>query len=100
MDKMIMEGGLRLKGEAVVGGSKNATLPIMVAALLGTGPSVVRGTPQLRDITTMNKVLEVLGAKAYQEGSDLYIDPKGFKKWEAPYDLVSQMRASIYVMGP
>ena len=100
MDKMILEGGLRLKGEAEVGGSKNASLPIMVAALLGSGPSVIRGTPQLRDISTMIKVLEVLGAKAYQQGSDLYVDPKGFKKWEAPYDLVSQMRASIYVMGP
>ena len=100
MDKMIVEGGLRLKGEAEVGGSKNATLPIMVAALLGSGPSVVRGTPRLRDIDTMIQVLETLGAKASQSGSDLHIDPKGFKKWEAPYDLVKQMRASIYVMGP
>jgi UDP-N-acetylglucosamine 1-carboxyvinyltransferase len=100
MDKMLVEGGLRLKGEAEVGGSKNATLPIMVAALLGSGPTVVRGTPRLRDIDTMIKVLETLGAKASQQGSDLHIDPKGFKKWEAPYDLVKQMRASIYVMGP
>ena len=100
MDKMLVEGGYRLKGEAEVGGSKNATLPIMVAALLGTGPSVVRGTPRLRDVDTMIKVLETLGAKASQQGSDLHIDPKGFKKWEAPYDLVKQMRASIYVMGP
>jgi UDP-N-acetylglucosamine 1-carboxyvinyltransferase len=100
MDKMLVEGGLRLKGEAEVGGSKNATLPIMVAALLGSGPSVVRGTPRLRDVDTMIKVLETLGAKASQQGSDLHIDPKGFKKWEAPYDLVKQMRASIYVMGP
>jgi UDP-N-acetylglucosamine 1-carboxyvinyltransferase len=100
MDKMLVEGGLRLKGEAEVGGSKNASLPIMVAALLGGGPSVVRGTPRLRDIDTMIQVLETLGAKASQQGSDLHIDPKGFKKWEAPYDLVKQMRASIYVMGP
>ncbi len=96
----MVEGGLRLKGEAEVGGSKNATLPIMVAALLGSGPSVVRGTPRLRDIDTMIQVLETLGAKASQQGSDLHVDPKGFKKWEAPYDLVKQMRASIYVMGP
>src|SRR5665213_2101467 len=100
MDKMLVEGGLRLKGEAEVGGSKNATLPIMVAALLGSSPSVVRGTPRLRDIDTMIQVLETLGAKSSQQGSDLHIDPKGFKKWEAPYDLVKQMRASIYVMGP
>jgi UDP-N-acetylglucosamine 1-carboxyvinyltransferase len=100
MDKMILEGGRRLKGEAEVGGSKNATLPIMVAALLGRGPSVVRGVPHLRDIDTMVKVLETLGVKAGQSGSDLHVDPKGLKKFEAPYELVSTMRASIYVMGP
>jgi UDP-N-acetylglucosamine 1-carboxyvinyltransferase len=100
MDKMILEGGRRLKGEAEVGGSKNATLPIMVAALLGRGPSVVRGVPRLRDIDTMVKVLETLGVKASQAGSDLHIDPKGLKRFEAPYELVSTMRASIYVMGP
>lgn len=100
MDKMIVEGGRRLKGEAEIGGSKNATLPIMVAAMLGKGPSVVRGTPRLRDVDTMIKVLETLGVKAGQEGSVLSIDPKGLKKYEAPYDLVSTMRASIYVMGP
>ena len=100
MDKMILEGGRRLKGEAEVGGSKNATLPIMVAALLGRGPSVVRGVPHLRDIDTMLKVLETLGVKASQDGGDLHIDPKGLRKFEAPYELVSTMRASIYVMGP
>ena len=100
MDKMIVEGGRRLKGEAEIGGSKNATLPIMVAALLAKGPSVVRGTPRLRDVDTMNKVLETLGVKASQDRSDLHIDPKGLKKYEAPYDLVKTMRASIYVMGP
>jgi UDP-N-acetylglucosamine 1-carboxyvinyltransferase len=100
MDKMIVEGGRRLKGEAEIGGSKNATLPIMVAALLGKSASVVRGAPRLRDVDTMIKVLETLGVRASQEASVLHIDPKGLKKYEAPYDLVRTMRASIYVMGP
>jgi UDP-N-acetylglucosamine 1-carboxyvinyltransferase len=100
MDKMIVEGGKRLKGEAEIGGSKNATLPIMVAAMLGKGPSTIHGVPKLRDIDTMIKVLEVLGLKAGQDGSELHVDPKGLKKYEAPYELVSTMRASIYVMGP
>ncbi len=100
MDKLIIEGGLRLKGEAEVGGSKNATLPIMVAALLAKGASRFRGVPRLRDIDTMVKVLRTLGAKASQTGDVLDVDPKGFNKWEAPYDLVRTMRASIYVMGP
>ena len=100
MDKMIVEGGRALKGEADIGGSKNATLPIMVAALLAKGPSVVRGTPRLRDVDTMVRVLETLGAKSSQQGSDLHIEPGGLDKFEAPYDLVRTMRASIYVMGP
>jgi UDP-N-acetylglucosamine 1-carboxyvinyltransferase len=100
MDKMIVEGGRALKGEADIGGSKNATLPIMVAALLAKGPSVVRGVPRLRDIDTMVKVLETLGVRAFQQGSDLTVDPKGLDKHEAPYDLVRTMRASYYVLGP
>jgi UDP-N-acetylglucosamine 1-carboxyvinyltransferase len=100
MDKMIVEGGIALRGEAEIGGSKNATLPIMVAALLGKGPSVIKGTPRLRDVDTMVKVLETLGAKASQSGSELSVDPKGLAGFEAPYDLVRTMRASIYVMGP
>ena len=77
MDKMIVEGGRALKGEADIGGSKNATLPIMVAALLAKGPSVVRGVPRLRDIDTMVKVLETLGVRAFQQGSDLNRRPQG-----------------------
>lgn len=97
---MIVEGGRRLKGEAEIAGSKNATLPIMAAAMLGKGSSLVLGVPRLRDVDTMGKVLETLGVKARQEGSRLQIDPQGLKRYEAPYELVSTMRASIYVMGP
>ncbi|MGH7443075.1 MAG: UDP-N-acetylglucosamine 1-carboxyvinyltransferase, partial [bacterium] len=100
MDKMLVEGGRRLKGEAEVGGSKNATLPIMAAAMLAKSPSHVRGVPRLRDVDTMARVLETLGVKASQEGPELFLDPKGLDKFEAPYELVRTMRASIYVMGP
>ncbi len=100
MDKMVVEGGRRLKGEVEIGGSKNATLPVMVAALLAKGPSRIRGVPRLKDVDTMARVLETLGAQAGQEGSELHVDPRGLSKHEAPYDLVRTMRASIYVMGP
>ena len=100
MDKMLIEGGSRLKGEATVGGSKNATLPVMVAALLAPGRSVIHGVPRLKDVDTMSAVLGQLGATADQEASTLSIDAKGLNAWEAPYDLVRTMRASIYVMGP
>jgi UDP-N-acetylglucosamine 1-carboxyvinyltransferase len=100
MDKIIVEGGKPLKGEAVVGGSKNATLPIMVAALLAPGESRIEGVPRLNDVDTMVQVLETLGAKSGQEGSTLKVDASHLEKWEAPYELVRTMRASIYVMGP
>lgn len=100
MDKIVIEGGKALKGEATVGGSKNATLPIMVAALLAEGASKIEGVPRLKDVETMTQVLETLGAKASQEGSTLHVDATGLSKWEAPYELVRTMRASIYVMGP
>jgi UDP-N-acetylglucosamine 1-carboxyvinyltransferase len=99
MEKMLIEGGRRLKGEATVGGSKNATLPVMVAALLAEGRSKIEGVPRLRDVDTMSAVLRHLGAKANQEGSTLEVDATGLASWEAPYDLVRTMRASIYVMG-
>ena len=100
MDKMLIEGSAKLKGEASVGGSKNASLPVMVAALLAEGPSVIEGVPRLKDIDTMSAVLGQLGATASQEGSRLQVDSRGLDKFEAPYDLVRTMRASIYVMGP
>lgn len=100
MDTMLIEGGSRLKGEATVGGSKNASLPIMVAALLADGSSKIEGVPRLKDIDTMCAVLATLGASASQQGSTLQVDSRGLDKFEAPYDLVRTMRASIYVMGP
>lgn len=100
MDKMIVEGGRRLKGVTEVGGSKNATLPIMAAAMLAKGASLILGAPRLRDVDTMAKVLGTLGVRVDHDGSRLALDPQGLKGHEAPYDLVRTMRASIYVMGP
>jgi UDP-N-acetylglucosamine 1-carboxyvinyltransferase len=101
MDRFIIRGGLRLKGEVEVSGSKNATLPIQVAAaILADSPSTIRNAPDLRDVRFMGNVLEHLGAKVNQDGSTLHIDPRRLSGFEAPYEFVSQMRASIYVLGP
>jgi UDP-N-acetylglucosamine 1-carboxyvinyltransferase len=101
MDKIIIEGGKKLKGEVEVSGSKNASLPIMVAALLAKGATKLYGVPRLNDTLTMAKVIGTLGAKAvFDEQGIFHLDPKGFSHHEAPYDLVRTMRASIYVMGP
>ncbi|HIE27682.1 TPA: UDP-N-acetylglucosamine 1-carboxyvinyltransferase [Candidatus Poribacteria bacterium] len=101
MDKFIIQGGRRLEGTIVVSGSKNATLPIAVAAaILGDGVSTIHNVPLLQDVNFMCGVLEVLGAKTQLENSVLTIDPGEHAAYEAPYDLVRKMRASIYVLGP
>jgi len=100
MKTMVIKGGKKLKGEVSVSGSKNAALPIMAAALLSSGASVIKNVPNLTDIRTMSKLLTMLGAKViYKEGT-LTIDPKGVNNYKAPYELVKTMRASIYVLGP
>lgn len=100
MERIIIQGGRRLEGRVSVSGSKNATLPLMAAALLADSPSVITNVPELRDIQTMADVLRSLGAAVSFSANTLTIDPAGFANTEAPYDIVRKMRASIYVMGP
>lgn len=100
MDKLIIEGSKRLRGEVTVSGSKNASLPILAAALLTDEKSVIRNVPSLRDISTMLKIFKALDVKARQDGDTVTIEPAGYKKHRAPYELVSTMRASICVLGP
>ena len=100
MDKIVIRGGRRLKGEEKIGGAKNAVLPVMAACLLTRGVSVIRNVPQLRDVATMGSVLEQLGVKTERKGDVLTIDSSRIDSHEAPYDLVRTMRASIYVLGP
>ena len=99
MQKISVKGGKVLKGTVEISGAKNATLPVMVAALLGGSPSTIRNVPYLNDIKTMTEVLRKLGAKAVLEDHSLKIDPAGFDQFEAPYELVKTMRASIYSLG-
>lgn len=99
MDKLIIKGGRPLSGTVTVSGAKNAALPIMASALLATGEHAIFGVPHLRDIRTMIKLLEHIGAKV-QWDSHLVIRTNRFNATEAPYDLVKTMRASILVLGP
>lgn len=100
MLKYIIQGPVRLKGEVSVSGSKNSILALMAGALLSNDEVVLDNIPKLKDIDTMAKVLEIIGAKVKREGNSLVIDPRTCSNFEAPYDLVSTMRASIYVLGP
>jgi UDP-N-acetylglucosamine 1-carboxyvinyltransferase len=100
MDKLVIEGGKALKGTVPVSGSKNAVLPIMAATLLAPGQYHLENVPRLRDVTTMSRLLKSIGAGVRMENHTLDIDTSGCDSWEAPYDLVKTMRASIYVLGP
>lgn len=101
MEKLIIKGGTRLEGTIPVSGCKNAVLPIAVAAaILGDGVSVLHNVPNLTDVMTLRAVLEGLGATIKFKNSTLYIEPINHLEYEASYDLVRKMRASIYVLGP
>ncbi len=103
MDKIVIEGGKRLSGEVKISGAKNAALPILVSSLLADGWSTFTNVPDLRDIRTVCKILENHGATVLLDENDssvIRINGSGLNNFEAPYDLVRQMRASILVLCP
>jgi UDP-N-acetylglucosamine 1-carboxyvinyltransferase len=100
MEKLVIEGGKRLHGTVTISGAKNACLPIIAATLLTDEKSVIRNVPGLRDMSTMLKILRNLGVSIQQDGDKITIFPNGYKRYIAPYELVSTMRASICVLGP
>jgi UDP-N-acetylglucosamine 1-carboxyvinyltransferase len=100
MDKFIINGGKKLEGSVRISGAKNAVLPIMAATLLAKGKSVLHNVPHLNDIKMMAHVMRVIGARIDFEDDTMEIDTTHASFCEAPYELVSKMRASIYVMGP
>jgi UDP-N-acetylglucosamine 1-carboxyvinyltransferase len=100
MDKFIVEHNRELSGKIYVSGAKNAILPVMAACLLAPGKSVLKNVPTLIDLKTMAHLLRVIGARVDYENGSMNIDSKDVCYPEAPYELVSKMRASIYVLGP
>lgn len=100
MEKIVIEGKARLEGEVTVSGAKNAVLPIMAACILNEGVNTFTNVPDLADVRTMIKLLRILGAEVEYENGCLSIDSKKINKWEAPYELVKTMRASVLVLGP
>jgi UDP-N-acetylglucosamine 1-carboxyvinyltransferase len=100
MDAIEIVGGKRLSGEVPISGAKNAALPMMTASLLIAGKTTIRNVPHLRDIVTLLDLLRLLGVEGGYEDHSLHLDATNLTSTEAPYDLVRQMRASIYVLGP
>jgi UDP-N-acetylglucosamine 1-carboxyvinyltransferase len=103
MDKFVISGPAKIQGRIKTDGSKNAALPIIAGALLiEKGETIIRNIPPLRDIDTIVKMLEYVGAKiAYDRKTQtMTIDAAGVNQNTAPYDLMRQMRASFLVLGP
>lgn len=101
MDKFVIRGGAPLEGVIEVSGSKNAGLPIPIAAaILGTTDSRIENVPDLQDIHTMARLLGHLGTEVEFDNGTLHLGASDSLSVEAEYDLVRRMRASIYVLGP
>jgi len=100
MDEIIIKGGRSLSGEVVVGGAKNAALPILTASILAKGKFTFQNVPNLRDIDSIKELLSTMGAEVESSGHTVHIDTSGMNHFEAPYEQVRKMRASILVLGP
>jgi UDP-N-acetylglucosamine 1-carboxyvinyltransferase len=101
VDKLVIKGGRRLRGEVRVSGAKNAALPILASSLLATGRSLYRNVPDLGDVGTMKVLLGRLGAGVDGGRAGLTgVDTGKLNAFEAPYEVVKTMRASALVLGP
>ncbi len=100
MEKIVVEGGYRLKGSIRISGAKNSALPLMAAALLTRGRSKLNNVPRLKDVETMKEIMKEMGIKFYRKGDTLIIDSNELHFVEASYELVRKMRASILLLGP
>ena len=101
MDKLLITGGQRLSGDVRISGAKNAALPILAATLLAEEPVTVGNVPHLQDVTTTIRLLGHMGAQiTVDDRMQVEVDASRITSYEAPYDLVKTMRASILVLGP
>ncbi|MDO8369622.1 MAG: UDP-N-acetylglucosamine 1-carboxyvinyltransferase [Candidatus Nitrotoga sp.] len=100
MQKLVVQGGIPLRGEVRISGAKNAALPIMCASLLTSDVLQLSNMPDLHDVTTMRKLLEQMGVKAAVQGDEMALHGAQVDKLEAPYDMVKTMRAAVLVLGP
>jgi len=99
-ERVFIEGGVPLRGEVTASGAKNAALPLMAASILLPGELILENVPGLRDVVTMRRLLEHLGVRCQVDNGTWSLDASSADMWDAPYDLVKTMRASVLVLGP
>jgi len=100
LDKLIIEGGVKLNGEVTISGAKNAALPILCASLLAEAPLNLTSVAALKDIDTTIKLLDTMGVKVTRDADKVSLDASEVTSFEATYEMVKTMRASILVLGP
>lgn len=101
MEKLLIKGGNRLSGEVKISGAKNSALPILAAGLLADKPVKITNVPDLNDINTMLELIRRMGVEVkVDEQFAVEIDARTIQSYQAPYELVKTMRASILVLGP
>jgi UDP-N-acetylglucosamine 1-carboxyvinyltransferase len=101
MDVFRIEGPVQLSGNVNINGSKNASLPIMAAAILAAGKSVIKAAPCLSDISVFSQLLGQLGCRVTRsDNGDLCIDSKVIDNPVGEYEIVRRMRASVCILGP
>ena len=86
MDKIVISGGIPLRGEVQVSGAKNSALPIFASTILGGGECVITNVPRVVDVVTMGKLLGILGANVHHEGNRAVINADVIRSTQAPYD--------------
>jgi len=101
MNKLLINGGVKLQGNVRISGAKNAVLPILAATLLADGPATIENVPHLHDVTTTVELLGCMGVMvSVDEKLSVEVDSSTIENYTAPYHLVKTMRSSILVLGP
>ncbi|MFA6655583.1 MAG: UDP-N-acetylglucosamine 1-carboxyvinyltransferase, partial [Bacillota bacterium] len=99
MSKLVITGRKQLAGEVPISGSKNSSVAIIPAALLGEGTTILENVPAIRDVEVFVQILEGLGVDVSMNKNTMTISPNDFSTYVTQYDLVRKLRASYYLMG-
>jgi len=100
VDKILIQGGQRLKGTVKVSGAKNAALPVMAACILTDGWHRLKNVPKLKDTRTIQLIMSRMGVRFEEQDAILSVNTQDIRDCRASYELVKTMRASILLLGP
>ncbi len=100
MDRILIRGGRKLQGTAKVSGAKNSALKLLFSTFLAEGKHIFHNVPELKDIESTISLLQSMGSEVFREGKSVHVNSKKPKSFEAHYEVVRKMRASILCLGP